>query len=122
MADADTQPLKVGGVAQRTHDVPEPVVTAVTAIALESRDTRRQVKFVVSDENLGWGQLEEPGHGADGLAAAVHEGVRNEQANVVSSDREAGRLAVKAALGSQCAAVAAQQVVHKVGAGIMPGA
>ena len=96
VANADPQAGKVPAVAEGWNDIPQAVVAAMPTAALEAGCAWGQVELIVGDQNLlGW-NAEKARHGGNRLAAAIHEGGGNEQAQIVPVAVQARSEAVKA--------------------------
>ena len=86
MANADAQPPKVSVAAQCGDDIPETVVSTVAAAALEAGLAGWDIELVVGDQNRAGLNAVVVRHGCDRSATFVHEGLWNQQPQVVSGD------------------------------------
>ena len=88
---------------------------------LETRAARRDVQLVVGNENLLRLDLVEPCYRRDRLAAAIHKGCRDQQAQVMPGYGGATGHAVELGIGLQGAARIAGQCLNEIGARVVPG-
>ena len=95
MSDADAQTVKILIVAKCRDDIPQSVVAPVPAALFKARAARRDVQFIVGDQNVLWLDLEKPRHCRDRRAAAIHEGGGNEHAQVVAGQGKPSGQAIK---------------------------
>ena len=95
MADAEAQAPVVTG-AQLVKNIAQAIVRTTAAAELELGFTRRQVKFVVGNQNFRWCNLEEARQRSDRPARQVHERLGFEQPDGLSIERRARQHAVVA--------------------------
>jgi len=81
MADADAQSPVVLRPEMR-GDVLEAVVPPHAAAEFEAQLARRNIQFVVHDQDFGRRNAMKTGERADGLAGTVHEGLRQQHPDV----------------------------------------
>src|SRR5690606_10536022 len=121
MADAQSEPVKVGIVTQSADSIAQAVVTTMATAVFEACRAGWQVQLVMSDQNGLWGNFVELRKRTDGLPAAVHKCSGNQQAQVASVKVDASGETEKLAFGAEAGARAVRQLRDKVGAGIVTG-
>ena len=89
VADANAQSPEVAVAAQCRDDIPETVMPTVAAVVFESGLAGRDIQFVVGNQNCIGLDAVVASHGGDRSATFVHEGLGNQQPQVVPSDRAA---------------------------------
>ena len=102
MADADAQAGEVGAAVR--NDVAQAVVAAVPAAALDACRTRRQVEFVVDDQEVAWRELVVVHDATHGLATLVHERARAHQPHGAPSELDLAGLTGKLPLRAKALA------------------
>ncbi len=103
VADPDAQPREVPAAELRDH-VAQPVVTTVTAAALQPHRARRQIDLVVGDEDLLALEAIEIGDGRDRAPAVVHVGHGFQDAQALAAHLAVGHVAEEVRLGAEAPA------------------
>ena len=111
MAHADAQAPE--SVALRGDDVAQAVVSAVAAGLLEPHRAARQIDLVVRHQHLRRRDLVETQHARNRPAAAIHEGHRLREPDLLAADAHARELRLVLAFEAERAAVPARQFVHE---------
>jgi len=121
VADAEPQAMEVILVAELGDDVAQAVVPAVAAALFELGDAGWHVEFVVGHQDFFGFDLEEIGQGRHGLAAAVHVGGGDEQANFAPLVNELAHQAEILAIDREVDALALGHALNEKGPCIVPG-
>ena len=111
MPDADAHPPE--SVTLRRDDVAQAVVSAVTAGFLEPDRAARQIDLVVRHQHLRRRQLVETQHARHRSAAAIHEGHRLHEPQLLAADANARELGLVFAFETERAAMTPRQLVHE---------
>ena len=119
MANTKPQAVEVAAVAMLADDVAQTIMATVASAQLEAGSAWRQVEFVVGDQYLRDGDLEEIGLCGRGLTTAIQESGRDQQANGASKVKVPVR--PKYFLFGKENALAASQGVNVPDAGIVAG-
>src|SRR5690606_23717701 len=116
-----TQAMKVLIIAKCADGIAQAIVTAMASAMFKAGHTGRKVQFIVSNED-GFGRnLIKLRHGADRLAAAVHKGGGNQEAQIAALEVEPCGQTEKFIFRDQAGALAVRQLGYKIGAGIVTG-
>src|SRR5690606_1987809 len=121
LAYAQTQTVKTIVVTQAGDGVAQPIMSTMPATLLAFHHTGGQIQFVVGDEDFLGGDAVEARHGGDGLAAAVHVGGGDKQANILTVEGEATGQAKKLFFLAQRQVMHLGEALNKKGARVMPG-
>jgi hypothetical protein len=121
VANAKPQTVKSILITELRDDVSQAVVPAVSAAYFEFGNARRQIKFVVSHQDLFNRNTEETRERGNCLAAAVHVRSGDQQTNVLTLMRKASGQAKIFAISDQAYALRARDLLNKKGPCVMPG-
>ena len=114
--------MKAIAATECGDDIPKPVVAPVTAPLLEAGLSRGDVELVVGYEYFFRRYPVEIGHGGDRFTTTIHKCCRDQQAHIMSTQRDAGSIAKKLAFSAQADTGASRQLQYKKGTRIVAGA
>ncbi len=120
MADAKPQAIKIILITELGDDVAQPVMSAVPAPQFEFGDAGGHVEFVVGHQNGFRRDAEEIRQCRYGLAAAIHKGGGDQQANIAALMAEFANQAKILFFEAQVDALAVSQALNEKGSCIMP--
>ena len=109
MTDADAQPPE--SVAHDCDRIPQSVVSAMPTTFFQAQGARRQVEFVVHDQDLAGVNPVEPSDRGDRLTAQIHERGRFQQPELDAAHPNPGELTPVTRLDTERAAMATRQLV-----------
>jgi hypothetical protein len=121
VADAKPQTVKSVLITKLRDDVPQPVVTSMTAAHFEFGNAGWKIKFVVGHQNRINRYTVKAGERCYGLATSVHVGGGDQQTNILTLMREASGQAKKFALGHEIHSVRRSNTLNKKSPCVMPG-
>jgi hypothetical protein len=111
MADAQSHPRELV-TPQMSDQVAQAIVTAMSASLFQPHRAQRQVQVIVRDQDRRRRNSMKARQRRDRLPAAVHEGHRLQQPQILSGQRNPTGLAVVFRIGAKLAAVLTSQFVH----------
>ena len=120
MADADTNTFHLI-TPGFLHNIPEPVVTAVTTFQFEADHSRLQIQLIINHQDFLIRNTVEAGERYDAIAAQIHESLGRDNADGMVVKAEASDQPLIPLFIFQCEPEGLLNFLNKPEAGIVTG-